>query len=173
MRVNSSSLKATLVIDPQIRFNKIHIACPFAFFSKCPLQLHSSTAGGCVFSRTPLKLFNWWPPLWVSQLVPLPHSWSHTRTRRGTCCRRSRVWSPHHHVAPWWWYTPPHRRRDPSAKPHSRTAGPRSDSPRASPQSTTRTCHEALARLSCGTVSKSHPIIIINNHCEIESKTYT
>lgn len=81
MRVNSSSLKATLVIDPQIRFNKIHIACPFAFFSKCPLQLHSSTAGGCVFSRWPLLNFltgghlfgclSWFPCLTLGLILVL------------------------------------------------------------------------------------------------------
>lgn len=150
--LHSSSLKATLVIDPRIHFDQIHVACLFVLF----------------LASAPPKLFNWWPPLWVSQLVPLPHSWSHTRTRHGTCCRRSRAWSPRRHAAPWWWYKPPHRRHDPSAKPHSRTAGPRSDSPRASPQSTMRTYHEASARPSCGTVSKRHPIIIINKgNCEI------
>lgn len=161
MRVNSSSLKATLVIDPRIHFDQIHVACPFVLFlASAPANYTLQLLEVVFLAGGPSKLFNWWPPLWVSQLVPLPHSWSRTRTRHGTCCRRSRAWSPRRRAAPWWWYKPPHRRHDPSAKPHSRTAGPRSDSPRASPQSTMRTYHEASARPSCGTVSKRHPIII-------------
>lgn len=82
MRVNSSSLKATLVIDPRIHFDQIHVACPFVLFlASAPHQLHTSTAGGCVFSRWPLlnsltggRLFgclSWFPCLTLGLILIL------------------------------------------------------------------------------------------------------
>lgn len=82
MRVNSSSLKATLVIDPRIHFDQIHVACPFVLFlASAPRQLHTSTAGGCVFSRWPLlnsltggRLFgclSWFPCLTLGLILVL------------------------------------------------------------------------------------------------------
>lgn len=82
MRVNSSSLKATLVIDPRIHFDQIHVACPFVLFlasapANYTLQLLEVVflAGGPLLnSLTGGRLFgclSWFPCLTLGLILVL------------------------------------------------------------------------------------------------------